>query len=178
MKIRTQDMLYCAWCCLCYAWCTCISLFDISGRGHGLQLLRVCRSLMQPFKFVSVRSLYSLYSNFDNAPAICKRPSMKREPSLTPKVKSEPEVESPCLPCLQSSPSNTDEISVAQVAWKNFLHGLPATEAVWTVLADPGNQWLQNIKQGICIGTHFSGMKTPEVALQQLLQATGAVSRG
>ena len=108
----------------------------------------------------------------DNVPAICKRPSVKleREPSMTPKVKSEPEVEFPPLPRLQSSPSGTDEMKHGPGSLEELLAW--ATDAVSTVVADPGNQWLQNIKRGICIGTHFSGMKTPEVALQQLLQAT------
>ena len=71
----------------------------------------------------------------DNVPAICKRPSVKleREPSMTPKVKSEPEVEFPPLPRLQSSPSGTDEMKHGPGSLEELLAW--ATDAVSTVMA-------------------------------------------
>ena len=72
---------------------------------------------------------------------------------MTPKVKSKPEVESPHLPRLQTSPSSTDEMKRGPGSLEELLAW--ATDAVSTVLADPGNQWLQNIKRGIYIGAHF-----------------------
>ena len=50
-----------------------------------------------------------------------------------------------------------------------------ADEAVAYILADPGSIWLQNLtERGVCIGSHFSGLMTAEVALEQLVRATKA----
>ena len=40
------------------------------------------------------------------------------------------------------------------------------------ILSDQSSTWLQSLQRGICVGTHFSGLKTPEIALEQLLRAT------
>ena len=50
-----------------------------------------------------------------------------------------------------------------------------ADEAVAYILADPGSIWLQSLtERGVCIGSHFSGLMTAEVALEQLVRATKA----
>ena len=47
-----------------------------------------------------------------------------------------------------------------------------ADQGVGQILSDQSSVWLHSLERGICVGTHSSGLKTPELALEQLVRAT------
>ena len=81
-------------------------------------------------------------------------------------------------PPRRQGPTNAEAVGWGITGFKSGPRNLEsllswADEAVAYVLADPGSVWLQNLtERGVCIDSHFSGLMTAEVALEQLVRAT------